>query len=94
MADLSGALARIIATFSVACLRRVFELCGGMEALGPKLRFIFDSGPHFKAYNFIGTMALATYEQYGKEVDMTVGPENHFKNLCDGTFAICDAILS
>ena len=72
--------------YSVACLYRILEVVGPADKLANHWRFFFDKGPHFCSWNCLGTIGVGLHEKYMVAIDMIMGPENHFKNPCDGVF--------
>jgi len=77
-------------TYALTCIEEAVKQAGGTEALGDRFHVFSDGGPHFKSYEFLGSLALQMFEAGGKEVTVTYGAENHFKNPCDSLFGVMD----
>lgn len=58
------------------------------------VRLWSDSGPHYRAYKYLGTAGMDVCEEYGVDSDVCLGPAAHWKGLCDGKFAHMNAALA
>ena len=47
-----------------------------------------DTGPHFRAYHLLASTAVELTEAWGVNFRFAFGLERHFKNECDGHFAV------
>ena len=80
------------AAYAIACTERALaiaaERAGDLANLGDRIHSYSDGGPHFKCYRYIGSMACAAWVTAKKNLTLTFGAENHFKNPCDGLFGL------